>query len=319
MDLSQNCIVGRAGYGSSFNEISIQGNTFIKKAKNAYGEQKLQKEIDTYRFIQKHAPAFPLAKLLSIDKTSFTLLYYKGYSPLWRVYESSNELQREALLRKVFNHLNTLHTGYRQSVTKEEYIRLLRLEVITKVKERYMEVKHILDEYPFEYVNGVRCLSFHDCISYLETAIDDFVQKKSDYFLCLFHGDPQFNNILYDTTSEDMIFIDPRGYFGDTFILGIEEYDIAKVLFALSGYDSFDSQQVFTNKIVDKNIHIPDFTLDSRFYTMFPEIQFLLVSIWLANCHCFKDNLEKMLVSHAYARLFATNVFRSQISIQNLE
>ena len=49
----------------------------------------------------------------------------------------------------------------------------------------------------------------------------------------------------------EIIFIDPRGYFGNTKLYGLKQYDFAKLLFGLSGYiapfliylgvDTFDS------------------------------------------------------------------------------
>jgi len=55
----------------------------------------------------------------------------------------------------------------------------------------------------------------------------------------------------------NVVFIDPRGYFGNlkTIGLGMAEYDIAKFCYGLNGYSRFNSAP-YINIIVDSRINI---------------------------------------------------------------
>jgi len=63
----------------------------------------------------------------------------------------------------------------------------------------------------------------------------------------LIHGDLNGSNVMYNETTGDVKFIDPRGYFGKSKMFGPEEYDFAKILYFLSGYDIFNKSRVVYN------------------------------------------------------------------------
>ena len=300
----------RHGYGSAFNFLYVQDNLLYKKAKNDYGKKKLETEIMAYKKFTEFAQSFPLARYICHTSDTLILEYYPSYKPLSKFYEGMTKGKKYLIMQKIQSGLQSLHLVEKVAITKEEYARLLRMEVIDKLEERYKQVQNTLQVYPFSSVNGVVCLSFSDCLQRLERYMNDFVNKQSVYELSYIHGDPQFNNILYDSNSDSILFIDPRGYFGDRNLYGIAEYDWAKLLFALSGYDKFDDTDKFEINIQEGNISIPDFIVDSNYEVLYPELRFLLVSIWLGNCHCFLSEPSKLLVSHAFARFLATKFLK---------
>ena len=53
-----------------------------------------------------------------------------------------------------------------------------------------------------------------------------------------------FSNIIVNTDDKIKL-IDPRGYFGKSYIYGIKEYDYSKLIFALSGYDEFNNKDYY--------------------------------------------------------------------------
>jgi hypothetical protein len=298
--------IKRHGYGSAFNFLYVQDNLLYKKAKNDYGKKKLQTEILAYKKFTELCKSFPLARYIRHTPDTLILQYYPSYRPLSKFYEGMTKEKKINIVQKIQSALQSLHLIEKVSISKEEYTRLLRMEVIDKLEERYKQVETTLQLYPFLSVNGVVCLSFSDCLKRLEMYMNDFVNKQSVFELSYIHGDPQFNNILYDSNSDSILFIDPRGYFGDSHLYGIAEYDWAKLLFALSGYDKFDETDKFVINIQEQNISIPDFIVDSNYEVLYPELRFLLISIWLGNCHCFLSEPSKLLVSHAFARFLAT-------------
>jgi hypothetical protein len=304
----QATILTRSGYGASFNEILLHENEIEKRPLNTYGLQKLEVEKNVYRVFQKDVPEFPLAKGFRSTETSLFIHYYKGYLPAWKVYIELNNDERKQFLTMIVSSLEILHRKKVKEVSYQEYNNLMQLEMIDKVLQRHAEIKETLEKTSFLSVNGYPCLSFEDCMKRVEIHLNQFLQRKKEYRLCYIHGDPQFNNVLTNNKATEIVFIDPRGYFGTERVYGVAEYDFAKILFALSGYDVFDETNDFEVNIVDGNLVVPNFVLDSTYVFLYPEIHFILCSIWLANAHCFKGNPSKLLISHAYARYVTTRL-----------
>ena len=117
-----------------------------------------------------------------------------------------------------------------------------------------------------------------------------------DYYN-LIHGDIHLGNVLLD--DEQIYFIDPRGYFGQSKLFGPYEYDYAKLLFGLSGYSVFDNIIVNELNIINGNFEIDfikeyEYIFESGEFDN-PTILFCL-SIWLSNNSCF-SNINKKITS----------------------
>jgi hypothetical protein len=306
-------LLSRSGYGSSFNKLYIHDDEIEKRPSNSYGKRKLELEKKVYVEFFHSAPEFPLAKGYRSTDTSLFVHYYKEYLPLWQTYKSATVTERDSLLERIQHHLGNLHRKTSVNVSYDEYSILLRSEVVEKVRARYSEIRNVLEEYPFDSVNGMPCLSFDECMTKIESHLEVYLKTKENYTLSYIHGDPQFNNILVQKDTVDVVFIDPRGYFGTKELYGISEYDTAKILFALSGYDIFDSTDSFELQYESRNLDIPDFCLEDRFVSFYPEIHFILCSIWLANAHCFLQNPVKAIISHAFARYITTLLLNSHL------
>jgi GTP:adenosylcobinamide-phosphate guanylyltransferase len=69
--------------------------------------------------------------------------------------------------------------------------------------------------------------------------LGDAVRRHYPQAFCFIHGDPTFSNML--VSGDRVVFIDPRGYFGTTKLLGDPAYDWAKLLYSLlTNYDQFN-------------------------------------------------------------------------------
>ena len=132
--------------------------------------------------------------------------------------------------------------------------------------------------------------------------------SNNSYNISIIHGDCQFNNILYNPTNDDFVFIDPRGYFGNLDLYGIPEYDFAKIKFALSGYDIFDNMEIDSLQIVDDNLILPAINIvnNDNLFKKDDIISILTISVWLGNAHCFKNNIPKAIFSFYYALYLAS-------------
>ena len=295
----------KQGYGLLFNNLFLSGDTLIKQAKNVYGVGKIKKEILFYKYALGHN-CLPMPEFICSDETSYTMKYLDGYKPLFEVFPTFSLEKKSSILERIHTHLQHLHNTESKVVTKEVYTFLLRTEMIDKLEERYHEVKDILNEFShIKTVNKIPISSFDNYIQILKKKMEEFVESKIFYLLNPIHGDCQFNNILCDK-NDDLMFIDPRGYYGNSDLFGAPEYDLAKVKFALSGYGEFDSKEVVSLTIDKSDITIditqlmPDCLIKDDFLTQ------LVVSIWMGNAHCFKENKFKTAYSYFIAMYYAS-------------
>ena len=299
----------RQGYGSSFNELFIDKETIWKVAKNEYGRKKIEKEKQFFEFVRSISVTFPIPEQFVADEKGYHMKYYRDWRPLYQILEETPE-KLSFFLTRVTTYLENLHRTEERVVGKEQLKNDLLYEMIGKIKDRHQEVEAILEPYSFlRTVNGIPFESYETLFSFFRESIDSFLQSRDTFAYCPIHGDCQFNNILVSPTNE-LLFIDPRGSFGNSTLYGLEEYDTAKVYFALTGYDIFDSSIIDTLDISGSNLTLPEIHLDlSVLYSnSFPAI--LTASIWLGNPHSFQTQPLKAVYSYYYGLSLASLVYR---------
>ena len=295
------------GYGASFNNLYLLEDKIKKEAKNTYGISKIQKEIIFYKFVQEYK-CLPMPEFIESTDSSYTMRFIKA-APLFHIFPQFTTEQKETVLETIYTYLSILHKTKSITVSKELYKKSFEIEMVSKLIKRYDEIKDILNEFKFvKSVNGVLIQSFDIYLGHLSILLDEHIESKKDYIFSPIHGDCQFNNILYNNATSDVIFIDPRGYFGDNDLYGPPEYDFAKVLFALSGYDAFDAREVTGLDISGSNItlEIPTLVHEPLAQTKNRFLSQLVVSIWMGNAHCFKHNKFKTAYSYFIAMYYAS-------------
>ncbi len=293
-------IIERNGYGSNFNILyhDINNSIIIKKTINEYGINKLKNEILFYNFIKNNNINF-----------NIPIIYNYNYDTITMKYIKQNKLINFDYFNIIIDNLNNLHNYNNIIVDKYYYKKILLEETIIKIKERFSIIKDIIDEKTNDilYVNNIKLLEFDIIIekinNYLDIYINNFIHE---YKLQPIHGDPQYNNIIFD--NHDIFFIDPKGYFGSSLIYGIKEYDIAKLFFSLSGYEVFDNM-IFNDLIINNHnlnvdfINIPNFNLYNSNSEL---IKYLFITIWLSNAHIFIKQPYKVIYSFYIGLYFAS-------------
>ena len=301
----------RNGYGAMFCDLYIDGKTITKCAKNEEGKQKLRRERIFFKMIHDLSLEFPIPKLIRQADDSYTMHFYNDYVPLYQIYWHTTAQHQEEIFVQVKNHLNTLHTSMYTTRTKQEYIDAFLFEMYTKPLARYETILSILQGYSFTNVNGVEIDTFHKVLDWIKEGAMKCIENKQSFDMCLIHGDCQFNNILYKSDTKELVFLDPRGYFGHSELFGPVEYDSAKLLFALSGYDIFDSMEVSELKSEGDTLLLPALWKDETIFQMRGLETYLFLSIWLSNAHSFLSNPKKVVFSYYYALYIASLVKRS--------
>ena len=281
-------------YGFTFNKIIIKDDCFNKTYKNILGKNKINNEIDFYLYIINNNISFPIPQLINYQDGSLSLKYIFNSTTLTNMINSSNIYD---YINKIKIFLHNIH-----SIKKEILFDIIQKDVIIeiekKVFERYNEFDWENNKLfnSIKSINNIKIKNIYYYCNIIKTKIIYYLKERNYYNLI--HGDTHLGNILLDENN-NLFFIDPRGYFGESKLFGLYEYDYAKLLFGLSGYSVFDNMIIDKLTIINNNIEI-DFIKNYEYIFekgIFDEITILLcLSIWLANNSCF-SNVNKKITS----------------------
>lgn len=297
----------RNGYGSNFNKIYIDFsmNIIRKECVHSDGMKKIKNEIHFLQFLLENKVDFPTPLFYEKLPNGYVMEFMHDYVPLYQIYNSLDS--RKEVIADIFEKLDILHSHNKIMTTKDVYLSHLLSETKDKVNDRFQVTKQKIVKYDsIQTVNGFKIYGFDFIIECLNNRIIDIVSRKKEFWFVPIHGDCQFNNILINPSTNRIYFIDPRGYFGNMEIYGIEEYDFAKVLFALSGYDQFDNSDITDLNINHTDIKIQTEILDDGFLNNNNLETLIMLTIWLGNAHCFARNEKKTVYSYFIAVYYST-------------
>lgn len=229
-----------------FNEITLEGDIFTKKPIDTQGEALAEKEKAWYRFVQGYSlsciPQIHSFEPLTMEVLTGGAIHLQRDLPL---------PEKELLLKKIIAHLKELHE-IQGADGRADYFSI-KEAYFTKTMKRISQVRDLI---PFAdqkeiLINGKSCpnVFFHQ--RKLEEAVEAYRCKD----FTLIHGDCTFSNIMLHGEGAPM-FIDPRGYFGNTLLFGDPNYDWAKLYYSLLGnYDRFNLKE-FTLNISENSVDI---------------------------------------------------------------
>jgi len=315
-------LLDRKGYGSNFNVLECIGEKLIKKSKNSYGDEKIENELNFYRYLLNQQIPFceDVPKIYKIVETdhSIEMEYLKDFVPLYLRFSSYTPEEQTVCLNTILDKLRKLH-DIRIPVDRNEFQRDLFMETTEKVRVRMLPIYSFIQEYSFIHtVNSVKIPLLSTVLYTIGRNIKEYLSDQDVvYEYGMIHGDCQFNNILTNPDG-DLKFIDPRGYYGSSRIYGFVDYDHAKICFALSGYDQFDNSTIQELIIRERNIDI-DINIDNETFIMGQSmiVKTLMCAIWLGNAQMFKNEPEKCITSYFIAMYmcskFLPNLFQTHL------
>lgn len=304
MNNNFNSIIKRNGYGSNFNILYLNDDKtlILKKTINNYGLKKLKYEINFYNFILNNKINLQIPTIHNYNDDIIMMDYI-----------NENKLNID-YFDLILENLKNLHCFNNKTIDKNYYKQLLFEETIIKIKERYKIIQHLLEK-NILFVNNIKLLNYNDIICKLTDFFNLYVNELDKYILEPIHGDPQYNNIIFN--NKEIFFIDPKGIFGTSEIYGIKEYDIAKLYFSLSGYYNFDNM-IIEDVIIDNNnlninyINTPNFNIHEKnnYYKNIDVklVKYLFISIWLSNAHMFINQPNKVIYSFYTGLYFASSL-----------
>jgi len=297
-------------YGFIFNNIQVVGDTLRKKSKSVWGDKKISNEIEYYLYIQNNKINFPMPQLIdyscfgntSVFPEALMLGVHPAYNELTIEYISNsntlttviNKTNVEYYTDKIRTHMNNIH-NIKMAIPNTSLRTDLYIETVSKILDRYRD-SNLNDNNSITSVNNKKIKKIEYYCETIYTMLLNILGDRNEY--SLIHGDIHLGNILEGGTGE-LYFIDPRGYFGNSKLFGVEEYDYAKLLFGISGYSIFDNLTVDELQLNDGNLNIA-FIKDYEYIYetgIFTKADILLsLSIWLGNHNCF-TNINKKIMS----------------------
>lgn len=291
-----------------FNKITFNGDHIIKEAVNEQGQEIIKKEINWYKNIDNKFNFIP--SFNEINDYQFKLKKLDA-SPLYIQFDKLSLEKKNSCLSKIYNNLEQLHSN-KISISEESIINDITFESYTKIINRLDMIKPIINYFDVKYINGIKI----DDINSILNKMKSILLKDIPTNYSLIHGDCQFSNILY--SDDNVYFIDPRGYFGKTLLYGDSDYDYAKVLYALTGYDQFNNDDLFSIELENQNIifDIKNYLNQELKVKINERVKAWLVIIWFGLAQYNSNNILKCIASY-YNGFYWYNHFFNDFSTIN--
>ena len=233
-----------------FNSITLNEDmdgykTIIKKCIDPSFNHLIDKEIDWYSKVANlNLTCIPKIRKTSKEEHMIEMEYLEDYYPVHIFLREAKKEELKDFFNSYFNAIEELHSIECKDVPKEDVTQDCEVEFYSKVLIRCNAIKHMLVNY--------NALDLDLTLSEATNIIinSGIMDKNYPYGKYWFtHGDLNGSNAMYNPETKEIKFIDPRGYFGKTIMSGLKEYDYAKVLYCLTGYDDFNLEPyVFTSK-----------------------------------------------------------------------
>lgn len=264
-----------------FNSMEEKGNILIKRPVDEQGEKLAVRERNWYQEVSKYnfkqIPTLYELNPLTMEKIDGKNIY--------QVDLTLDE--KKIVIDNLIDSLNKLHSLKKVSADAFSMVEAY----YHKTMNRLESVRDLIPFADREYIriNGKNCRNPY----FYKASIRDKVENElcNEKEFALIHGDCTFSNTMVDK-SLNIIFLDPRGYFGFKELYGDEKYDWAKAYYSIAGdYDQFNNKkfkleieegqvklQIETNGWKD----VADYYL-SKIENVEPEkIKFLHALIWLS-------------------------------------
>jgi len=315
---------------NSNNDTTISKKKIFKKGITDKGKELIKNECEWFKLVPHQ---YFLPKVYSFYENGYIMEYMENYIPLYKFFKNLKDNNTEIaelnnirkiknnILRNIFCNLNKLHNIEKINISPINFYNNLKIEIFDKIYLRKKSIEPLLEYFGnIKIVNGLEIDTFDNILKMCKSIIIKYYQAIEKYEYSIIMGDCQFSNILINPNDIDkIVFIDPRGYFGNSKIYGLIEYDYAKVLYGISGYDNFNYNN-FNIKKIDIKDGILEFDIEKiefdekiiRYYFNKVHMAFNVI-IWLSLGEYTKNNIWKCLCSYYHGLYLGTKLIKQII------
>ncbi len=274
-----------------FNNIEFKEQRVIKSANSEYGKTVIDKEIQFYEFVEdnKLDHLFPKIHIASNHSIEMENLIPEGFET---VHQSISKLKVKSntVYHDYLKYIQHLHLFNAKKVDFNDHI---HTEYIQVPIERYNKIEYFIPK-NVQTVNDIKIPNFYVMMDKLTKYLFD-----RTYNWGVIHGDTNSSNTMYNSKTKEIRFIDPRGKFGNSEIYGDTQYDIAKFLYGLTGYDIFNLDKYFKFEVIGDDVELNCCETDKLdFLTTDNHLKILVGLIWLKLPFYIRNNPNKIIASY---------------------
>ncbi len=277
-----------------FNDIEFTDEKVIKKSNSEYGNTVIASEIAFYENIKgtKAESSFPIIYKLGDNSIEMENLKTDGYVTVNEYLMKQTKNKQKLLFNKYSESIKLLHGDTKQVAFNDDVYN----EYIKVTIERFNKIQAFIPS-DIKRVNYVAIES--DFYSIMDRLHRYLLNRTFNWGTI--HGDTNSTNTMYNEKLGIIKFIDPRGKFGNSSMLGDTDYDYAKFLYGITGYDEFNLDKFyrFTHKSADVFMDMPGMNMlmdDS--ITSDKHLKILVGLIWLKLPFYIKNNPNKIIASY---------------------
>ena len=280
-----------------YNKIEFIDGKVVKTGVTFEAQKLIEREIVWYKKLSEYG----FTSIPKIYNTSpLTIEFINGTNIFLAQLDSE---QKKQTLDRMIHALTTMHSYDAAPASAWD----IYTEYFKKTIHRLQTIQYAL---PFGFdefitINGKKCTNVLYNSHQLRNAVLNTLMDIKTYHPI--HGDCQLTNTMIDNGG-NIYFIDARGYFGKSQVLGDARYDWAKVYYALSGnFDQFNVKNfdLEINSDVNFNIHsggwefLTDYFLKSvpSSEANIKEIKLIHAIIWLSLASHAWEDFDSMCVA----------------------
>jgi beta-phosphoglucomutase-like phosphatase (HAD superfamily) len=286
-----------------FNKITEVSNEFIKKqSTSVYGEKIITNEMAFY----KYHNIDNIPEILEFGQNFFIMKKIANAKNAIEIFNSSTVKNQLIFIKGIINELDKIHNTDIIDISEDKLKIDIKIEFYEKVLQRIENIEPLLLAFnKVISVNSVIIKYSHNFI------INEMYKRINSHFIGKFfkyqliHGDPHLSNILVGDNNK-LWFIDPRGYFGNTKLFGLKEYDLSKIIYSLSGFDEINNNDNHFFIIDEKdNISVNITNNIDNYLDLFKDCDkdiliCMTILHWFGLTDYSKNNIHKCISSYFY-------------------
>ncbi len=268
-----------------FNKIEIKNNVFTKKAVDIKYAPLIFNETQWYLNVKE---GFSPKLLPTTEDYSLSIEYLEGYITLEKYIKNTYD---NNIIGDVLYKVKLLHKKKQpnKEFSLHKTIKDTKHEFYDKVIKRVESISPMLINYNKEEFRNLLNKSYK------------YIKHNNSKTYTFIHGDLNGSNILVNPKTKDIKFVDPRGYFGNTKLYGLAEYDYSKLLYCFSGYDDFNNSIKYLYSKVGYvspfplcEVNINDSMLNKNIN------QVILGLIWISLSSYISNNIMKVNIAYEH-------------------
>jgi hypothetical protein len=219
------------------NILRVYNNKIIKEGPRS----SLEGEIYFYKKIQNTPLQFICPTYYSdfeeSNRSYLTIEYLNGYSVS---HFFRNSLLNKDILSSIINVFNTIHQS-----TVEEDNTITKEDILTNYLGKLNERVESHPNYNLYKIN--------DMLKIINKYINEYVYSSDFKITNIVHGDPWFDNMIYNDKEQTLKLLDMKGKIGSIFSLkGDKMVDYAKLYQSILGFDYYLNNEVYNEEYETK-------------------------------------------------------------------